>query len=57
MEVGPRGEVADPEGQLAAGLGIAGTALLVVRPDKYLGLATDRAGAAEIEAYLTGLIG
>jgi hypothetical protein len=57
VEVGPRGDVVDAEGTLAAGLGIAGAPLLVVRPDKYLGLATDRADAAEVEAYVRGMIG
>jgi 2-polyprenyl-6-methoxyphenol hydroxylase-like FAD-dependent oxidoreductase len=57
VQVGPRGEVVDAEGRLAAGLGIAGAPLLVVRPDKYLGLATDRADAAEVEAYLRSLVG
>jgi 2-polyprenyl-6-methoxyphenol hydroxylase-like FAD-dependent oxidoreductase len=57
VQIGPRGDVVDAEGRLAAGLGIAGAPLLVVRPDKYLGLATDRADAAEVEAYLQSLIG
>jgi 2-polyprenyl-6-methoxyphenol hydroxylase-like FAD-dependent oxidoreductase len=57
VRVGPGGEVVDTEGRLAAGLGITGAPLLVVRPDKYLGLATDRAAAAEIEIYLRSLIG
>ena len=57
VQVGPHGEVTDAEGELATGLGINGTPLLVVRPDKYLGLATDHAGVAEIEVYLRCLIG
>jgi 2-polyprenyl-6-methoxyphenol hydroxylase-like FAD-dependent oxidoreductase len=57
VPIRPDGEVVDAEGRLAVGLGITAAALLVVRPDKYLGLATDHADAADIEAYLRGLIG
>jgi hypothetical protein len=57
VQVGPSGQVVDAEGRLGAGLGITGAPLLVVRPDKYLGLATDRAAAAALEAYLRCLIG
>jgi 2-polyprenyl-6-methoxyphenol hydroxylase-like FAD-dependent oxidoreductase len=57
VQVGPNGPVVDAEGHLGAGLGITGAPLLVVRPDKYLGLAADRAGAAQVEAYLRCLIG
>jgi hypothetical protein len=49
--------VVDAEGRLAAGLGITGAPLLVVRPDKYLGLATDHAEATAVESYLRCLIG
>jgi hypothetical protein len=49
--------VVDAVGRLVAGLGITGAPLLVVRPDKYLGLAADRADVAELEAYLRCLIG
>ena len=57
VQIVPRGEVVDADGRLAAGLGIAGAPLLVVRPDKYLGLAADRAGAAELETYVRVMIG
>jgi 2-polyprenyl-6-methoxyphenol hydroxylase-like FAD-dependent oxidoreductase len=56
-QVCPSGPVVDAEGRLQACLGITGTPLLVIRPDNYLGLATDRAEAAEIEAYLRCLVG
>jgi len=57
VQVGPNGQLVDVEGRLGAGLGITGEPLLVVRPDKYLGLATDRADAAAIEGYVRCLIG
>ena len=57
IQVGPSGQVVDAEGRLAAGLGITGAPLLVVRPDKYLGLATDHAEATAVESYLRCLIG
>ncbi len=57
VQVGPNGPVVDAEGRLGAGLGITGAPVLVVRPDKYLGLAADRADAAQVEAYLRCLIG
>jgi len=57
VQVSPNGEVVDAEGHLRASLQITGAPLLVIRPDKYLGLATDRADAAEVEAYLRSLIG
>jgi len=57
VQVGPNGQLVDVEGRLGAGLGLTGEPLLVVRPDKYLGLATDRADAAAIEGYVRCLIG
>jgi hypothetical protein len=57
VQVRQSGQLVDAEGQLGCALGITGAPLFVVRPDKYLGLATDRAEAAEVEAYLRCLIG
>ena len=57
IQVGPDAQVVDSEGRLAASLGMTGETLLVVRPDKYLGMASDRANTAGIESYLRGLIG
>ena len=57
VQVGANGQVVDAAGRLQAGLGITGAPLLVIRPDKYLGLATDRADAAAVEACLQRLIG
>jgi hypothetical protein len=57
VQVGPDGQVVDAQGGLGASLGITGAPLLVIRPDKYLGLATDRDDAAVVEAYVRYLIG
>ena len=57
VEVGPQGHVVDTKGLLVANLDLAGGALLIVRPDKYLGLATDRTDARAIEDYLRSVIG
>ena len=57
VEVGPEGQLVDSKGLLETGLGMTGRVLLVVRPDKYVGLATDRTDARAIEDYLRRLIG
>ncbi|WP_043606028.1 FAD-dependent monooxygenase [Novosphingobium sp. Rr 2-17] len=51
------GGIEDSNGHFAGGLGIDGDALMVVRPDKYIGFAGDHESAGEIVPYLARLLG
>jgi hypothetical protein len=44
--------VADPDGALARTLGVEGDALVLLRPDGYLGAISDAGDAATIEGLL-----
>lgn len=51
------GEIEDGIGQFADSLAIEEDALLIVRPDKYIGFAADHDSAGDVFSYLAKLIG